>query len=88
MAGISGILGGMADNVQYAAVLALLGLGIPDEEAARVLLGLWRRMPEMSDAALEMCVRTWKEARKSGIVLFTMEMDTPEKRGDTTGLYL
>lgn len=78
----------MVDNVQYAAVLALLGLEIPDETVARILLGLWRRAPEMSDKDMENVIQTWKDARRRGAIAFCIPMDGPEKKPESTGIYL
>lgn len=56
--------------LKHAATMALLGLEIPDEDAARQLIGLWRQVPHLSDAECEEVIRAWHKGRGVGVVVF------------------
>jgi hypothetical protein len=77
--------------VKHAATMALLGLEIPDEDAARELLGLWRQVPELSDVECEEVVKAWLKGKGAGVVVFgaipldlvdTRLMDDPADTAD------
>jgi hypothetical protein len=56
--------------VKHAATMALLGLEVPDEDAARELLGLWRQVPELSDQECEEVIKSWLKGKGAGFVVF------------------
>lgn len=56
--------------VKHAATMALLGLEVPDEDAARELIGLWRQVPELSDQECEEVIKAWLKGKGAGFVVF------------------
>jgi hypothetical protein len=59
----------MEIHVIHAAVMALLGLEIPDEDSARELVGRWRQAPQLSDEMWEDVLGRWRRARRFGVVV-------------------